>query len=145
MIKLYCLQDFAPKLYCLQVLRSSRVNVGFTLLLITQEFRCFKISELCYICLTGARLWPKYPCAPALANKQLVWDSNSPTHCLQLLVSLCFICSLSYFFVFFHISLFPFHISLFSFIFLYFPFIVLSFLWFNATYYFSIYIAFRKL
>ena len=38
-IKLYCLQDFAPKLYCLQVLRSSRVNVSFTSLLITQEFR----------------------------------------------------------------------------------------------------------
>ena len=52
-IKLYCLQDFAPKLYCLQVLRSSWVNVGFTSLLIAQEFRCFKISKLCYIYLTG--------------------------------------------------------------------------------------------
>ena len=98
-IKPYCLQDFAPKLYCLQVLHSSRVNVGFTSLLITQEFRRFKISKLCYIWLTDTRLWPEYLCAPALANKQLVWDSNSHVHHLQLLVSLCFLCSLSYFFL----------------------------------------------
>ena len=71
-IKLYCLQDFTPKLYCLQVLRSAWVNVSFTSLLITQEFRCFKISKLCYICLTGVHLWPEYPCVPALANKLLV-------------------------------------------------------------------------
>ena len=126
MIKLYCLQDFAPKLYCLQVLRSSRVNVGFTSLLITQEFRCFKISKICYIYLTGARLWPGYPRAPALANKLLVWDSNSRAHCLQLLVSLCFL-------------LFSFIFLYLSFIFLCFPFIFLcslSYSFISLSYFF---------
>ena len=136
MIKLYCLQDFTPKLYCLQVLRSSRVNVSFTLLLITQEFRCFKISELCYICLTGARLWPEYPCAPALANRLLVWDSNNRAQCWQFFVSLCFLWFSFMSLCFLLIILYFYFISLcFLSIILYFSFIVLCFLWFIATYY----------